>query len=74
MTYKFCQDFLRSQQKMTYQGILKLINAKDHRGRTPVHIAVLNKNIEIILILINNGANLFFEDKRRNVRLMSLKV
>jgi ankyrin repeat protein len=34
---------------------------------TPLHVAVINKNFEIIISLVNNGANLFLEDKRRNV-------
>lgn len=40
------------------------INAQCSRGLTPLHIAVINRNVEIILILINNGANLFIEDNK----------
>jgi ankyrin repeat protein len=34
---------------------------------TPLHIAVINFNLDVIIILINSGANLFVEDQKRNV-------
>jgi len=48
-------------------GVLKHINSADIKGLTPLHIAVLNKNQEIVIALINNGANLFLEDKRKKL-------
>lgn len=45
------------------------MNARDYRGLTPVHVAVINHNIEVIIVLINNGANLFIEDRKNNMAI-----
>ena len=39
------------------------INAQEVRGLTPLHVAVINRNLELVIILINNGACLFLEDR-----------
>lgn len=38
------------------------VNAKDATGRTPLHLAVINKNIESVMILLYEMANPFIKD------------
>ena len=35
----------------------KTINAGDHIGRTPLHYAVLNGNVELVTLLLKHGAD-----------------
>ncbi|CDW82442.1 ankyrin repeat [Stylonychia lemnae] len=67
--HQFSNEFLRYKRSSESTGVLKHINSQDLRGLTPLHIAVLNRNLEIIIILVNNGANLFLEDGKRKIAL-----
>ena len=39
-----------------------------------MHVAVINKNAEAVLSLINLGVNLFIEDNKRNVTIFTLAL
>ena len=65
--YRFSQEFFKSMRNMESTGILNYLNAQDSRGLTPLHIAVLNKNTDVVILLINIGVNLYLEDNKRNV-------
>ena len=58
---------MKIKQALKYNGLDQHVNAPDFRGLTPIHVAVLNRNRDVIIILINNGANLFIEDKKNNM-------
>ena len=40
----------------------KILNFRDKRGRTALHVAVAYKNIETVEMLLQNGANPLIED------------
>jgi ankyrin repeat protein len=60
---------MKNRRLQESHGILKYFNAQDFRGLSPLHVAVLNRNLEVVIVLINIGVNLFLEDNKRNVFL-----
>lgn len=45
------------------------LNAKDHQGRTPLHYAVIDNNLEILTFLIDNKINVNEKDNQHETAL-----
>eukprot|EP00347_Sterkiella_histriomuscorum_P011912 403370620 len=73
-THQFKPEFLHYKRSLEFSGSLKHINQQDSKGLTPLHVAVINRNLEIIIFLLNNGANLFLIDNRRKMAVDYIKV
>ena len=50
------------------KGLHRFINAQDTKGYSPLHIAVINLNFDMVITLVNIGAILFIEDKEKKVK------
>ncbi|MFC1770482.1 ankyrin repeat domain-containing protein [Candidatus Margulisiibacteriota bacterium] len=46
-----------------------MINAQNKNGLTPLHYAVMNNQFDIVVLLLNAGAGLYFKDERGNTPL-----
>jgi len=52
-------DHARNSKKLSSEVVTEWINGKTKdKGETPLHIAILTGNMEVINLLISNGADI----------------
>ena len=54
------EDYINANKLLVFHGAD--VNAKDKRGRTPLHSAVLTNNLEAVKFLVSCGADVDVKD------------
>lgn len=70
----YVAKFLISKMKNPFKGFdIPLVDLRDVRGNTPLHFAAMRGKIEMVELLLENGADLFIENKQKETPLDKAK-
>lgn len=53
-------------EKLVNSGGFHMTECRDHRGRTPLHLAAYRGNVNMISLLLENGGDLWTRDDNGN--------